>query len=92
MTKKMKLISPRFLCKINEIYERQTIFCALFDDFDIISIVMKEKNLNFHDACEWISRHLYKTEAPEATDSEKCILKIVANEYIDSWKPENDQI
>lgn len=87
----MKLISPNFLQKINTENFRETILTSLFIDEDIVSIVMKKNKMNFEQACEYISMLIYDKQAPEASESEKAIMKTAAKEFFEEWKNINEE-
>lgn len=87
----MKLISPSFLKKVNEQWERDRVLHVLFNEEDTISIVMNKKKLSFDEACYWVAAVCYDSEAPEANDSEKEVMKRIAKEFVAEWRENADE-
>ena len=79
----MKLISPAFLEKITtSILTKQATLWKLFENLDPIELVMKQKDLDFQSACDWIAIHIKKLpSAPAASLHEKELLMRAAKQF-----------
>jgi len=82
----MKLISPEFLRKVNDQWERDRVLNELFKGEETISIIMIKKSMSFDEACEWASQACYQQAAPEANEAQKEVMKRVAKELISEWR------
>jgi len=80
----MNLISPKFLqtCQM----KKAKILKCLFEDDDIFSVIMVQKEISFEEACAWIAEDVFDIDVPFATESEVQILRLAAKEMVRKTK------
>lgn len=82
----MHLISPKFLQTCQS--KKAKILKSLFQDEDIFSIIMRQKDISFEEACAWIAKDVFNTELPIASESEVQMMRLAAKEMVNQMKIE----
>ena len=84
----MTLISPKFLqmCQL----KKAKILKALFEDDDIFSIVMAQKEISFEECCNWIADEVFDIDLPQASQSEVQIIRLAAKEMTQQMNDQDD--